>query len=192
LDQDRVHVMLKRDFVNLGGVENPGTLTRRTRARARRRSARQASVPRIPGNISEVNDSFPVNEPKSAGGRRGNPRGSAHQDHDAESGTCEHDEWSAWTHVASTIAEMPGLGNRQDRHPRGAVRDALRVDATSLRSNNSHSMTLHQAVRRTLRTGFRALASARGFSLIELLVVIIILGLLAGLVGPRRALQRGP
>jgi len=46
-------------------------------------------------------------------------------------------------------------------------------------------MTLPHAVRRTLRTSLRVLASARGFSLIELLVVIIILGLLAGLVGPR-------
>jgi general secretion pathway protein G len=36
-----------------------------------------------------------------------------------------------------------------------------------------------------LRSSLRALGSSRGFSLIELLVVIIILGLLAGLVGPR-------
>ena len=40
-------------------------------------------------------------------------------------------------------------------------------------------------VRRSVRTTIGALGSARGFSLIELLVVIIILGLLAGLVGPR-------
>lgn len=38
---------------------------------------------------------------------------------------------------------------------------------------------------RALRSGLRSIASPRGFSLIELLVVIIILGLLAGLVGPR-------
>ena len=37
----------------------------------------------------------------------------------------------------------------------------------------------------TLRRSLRALGGSRGFSLIELLVVIIILGLLAGLVGPR-------
>ena len=36
-----------------------------------------------------------------------------------------------------------------------------------------------------LRWSLRAIGSSRGFSLIELLVVIIILGLLAGLVGPR-------
>ena len=36
-----------------------------------------------------------------------------------------------------------------------------------------------------LERGLRALGSSGGFSLIELLVVIIILGLLAGLVGPR-------
>lgn len=36
-----------------------------------------------------------------------------------------------------------------------------------------------------LRSSLRAIGSSRGFSLIELLVVIIILGLLAGLVGPR-------
>lgn len=36
-----------------------------------------------------------------------------------------------------------------------------------------------------LRSGLRSVGSSRGFSLIELLVVIIILGLLAGLVGPR-------
>ena len=35
------------------------------------------------------------------------------------------------------------------------------------------------------RWSLRALGGSRGFSLIELLVVIIILGLLAGLVGPR-------
>jgi general secretion pathway protein G len=46
-------------------------------------------------------------------------------------------------------------------------------------------MILPHAVRRTLRTRLDALAGNRGFSLIELLVVIIILGLLAGLVGPR-------
>jgi general secretion pathway protein G len=40
-------------------------------------------------------------------------------------------------------------------------------------------------VRRRVRITIGALGSARGFSLIELLVVIIILGLLAGLVGPR-------
>ncbi len=38
---------------------------------------------------------------------------------------------------------------------------------------------------RALRSGLRSFSSSRGFSLIELLVVIIILGLLAGLVGPR-------
>ena len=38
---------------------------------------------------------------------------------------------------------------------------------------------------RALRSGLLSLGSSRGFSLIELLVVIIILGLLAGLVGPR-------
>jgi general secretion pathway protein G len=37
----------------------------------------------------------------------------------------------------------------------------------------------------SLRSSLRAIGSSRGFSLIELLVVIIILGLLAGLVGPR-------
>jgi general secretion pathway protein G len=36
-----------------------------------------------------------------------------------------------------------------------------------------------------MRWSLRAIGSSRGFSLIELLVVIIILGLLAGLVGPR-------
>jgi len=36
-----------------------------------------------------------------------------------------------------------------------------------------------------LKSSLRALGSSSGFSLIELLVVIIILGLLAGLVGPR-------
>src|SRR5215469_17305072 len=38
---------------------------------------------------------------------------------------------------------------------------------------------------RALRSRTRFLLDSRGFSLIELLVVIIILGLLAGLVGPR-------
>jgi general secretion pathway protein G len=38
---------------------------------------------------------------------------------------------------------------------------------------------------RALRSSLRAMGSSGGFSLIELLVVIIILGLLAGLVGPR-------
>lgn len=38
---------------------------------------------------------------------------------------------------------------------------------------------------RTLRIGLRFAKNSHGFSLIELLVVIIILGLLAGLVGPR-------
>jgi general secretion pathway protein G len=38
---------------------------------------------------------------------------------------------------------------------------------------------------RALQPGLRSFSSSRGFSLIELLVVIIILGLLAGLVGPR-------
>ena len=38
---------------------------------------------------------------------------------------------------------------------------------------------------RTLRLGLRFAKNSSGFSLIELLVVIIILGLLAGLVGPR-------
>lgn len=38
---------------------------------------------------------------------------------------------------------------------------------------------------RGLRSSLRLIAGSRGFSLIELLVVIIILGLLAGLVGPR-------
>src|SRR5215470_6813676 len=38
---------------------------------------------------------------------------------------------------------------------------------------------------RALRSHTRSLRDQRGFSLIELLVVIIILGLLAGLVGPR-------
>jgi len=38
---------------------------------------------------------------------------------------------------------------------------------------------------RTLRLGLRLIKNSSGFSLIELLVVIIILGLLAGLVGPR-------
>jgi general secretion pathway protein G len=38
---------------------------------------------------------------------------------------------------------------------------------------------------RALRSRLRFATSSRGFSLIELLVVIIILGLLAGLVGPR-------
>ncbi len=38
---------------------------------------------------------------------------------------------------------------------------------------------------RALRERFHLLRNSRGFSLIELLVVIIILGLLAGLVGPR-------
>ena len=38
---------------------------------------------------------------------------------------------------------------------------------------------------RALRSSLSSIAGSRGFSLIELLVVIIILGLLAGLVGPR-------
>ena len=38
---------------------------------------------------------------------------------------------------------------------------------------------------RSLRSGLRFVKNSNGFSLIELLVVIIILGLLAGLVGPR-------
>ena len=38
---------------------------------------------------------------------------------------------------------------------------------------------------RGLRSSLGSIAGSRGFSLIELLVVIIILGLLAGLVGPR-------
>lgn len=38
---------------------------------------------------------------------------------------------------------------------------------------------------RTLRLGLRSAKNSSGFSLIELLVVIIILGLIAGLVGPR-------
>ena len=38
---------------------------------------------------------------------------------------------------------------------------------------------------RALRSSLRVIGSSSGFSLIELLVVIIILGLLAGLVGPR-------
>lgn len=38
---------------------------------------------------------------------------------------------------------------------------------------------------RALRSNLRSIGNSRGFSLIELLVVIIILGLLAGLVGPR-------
>jgi len=38
---------------------------------------------------------------------------------------------------------------------------------------------------RALRSSLRSFSSSHGFSLIELLVVIIILGLLAGLVGPR-------
>src|SRR6266540_3844591 len=38
---------------------------------------------------------------------------------------------------------------------------------------------------RGLRSSLGLIAGSRGFSLIELLVVIIILGLLAGLVGPR-------
>lgn len=46
-------------------------------------------------------------------------------------------------------------------------------------------MTLAEAARRRLRACLTCLGNSRGFSLIELLVVIIILGLLAGLVGPR-------
>lgn len=42
-----------------------------------------------------------------------------------------------------------------------------------------------RGTRRALRAGLRSLGNSCGFSLIELLVVIIILGLLAGLVGPR-------
>jgi general secretion pathway protein G len=46
-------------------------------------------------------------------------------------------------------------------------------------------MTLSEAARRRLRACRACFGNSRGFSLIELLVVIIILGLLAGLVGPR-------
>src|SRR2546430_14992617 len=46
-------------------------------------------------------------------------------------------------------------------------------------------MTLSETARRRLRACGACLGNSRGFSLIELLVVIIILGLLAGLVGPR-------
>ena len=185
LDQGRIYIILKRDFVNLVGVGTPRGIRLRTPSRIRRRCTRQASVPRIPGTIREVNDPFSVNEPKRVRGRRVNPWGGGHQDHDDESGTRDHDEGSPWKHVASTIAEMQRRGNRQDGHPRKVLRYALRVDAALPRGNNPGVMTLPHAVRRTLRTSLRVLASARGFSLIELLVVIIILGLLAGLVGPR-------
>ena len=46
-------------------------------------------------------------------------------------------------------------------------------------------MTLSETARRRLRACGAFLGNSRGFSLIELLVVIIILGLIAGLVGPR-------
>src|SRR5438445_11296090 len=46
-------------------------------------------------------------------------------------------------------------------------------------------MTLSETARRRLRACRVSFGNSRGFSLIELLVVIIILGLLAGLVGPR-------
>jgi len=156
LHQDRIDVILQRDLVNLIGIGTPRGIRLRTPSGDRPRGAGQASVPRIFGNIREVNDPFSVDEPQRVRRRRGNPWGSGQQDHDDESGTRDHDEWSPGKHVASTISEMPGRGNRQDGH-----------------------------LRKALRTSFRALASARGFSLIELLVVIIILGLLAGLVGPR-------
>ena len=51
--------------------------------------------------------------------------------------------------------------------------------------NTLGQMTLSETARRRLRACGACLGNSRGFSLIELLVVIIILGLLAGLVGPR-------
>src|SRR5438094_3174772 len=46
-------------------------------------------------------------------------------------------------------------------------------------------MSYPRGTGRGLRSSLGSIAGSRGFSLIELLVVIIILGLLAGLVGPR-------
>ena len=46
-------------------------------------------------------------------------------------------------------------------------------------------MTYPRSTGRGLRSSLGSIVGSRGFSLIELLVVIIILGLLAGLVGPR-------
>ena len=51
--------------------------------------------------------------------------------------------------------------------------------------NTLGQMTPSETARRRLRAYGACLGNSRGFSLIELLVVIIILGLLAGLVGPR-------
>jgi general secretion pathway protein G len=59
------------------------------------------------------------------------------------------------------------------------------VDGGPVRGNNPLEMSHPRRMGRALRAGLRSSATPRGFSLIELLVVIIILGLLAGLVGPR-------
>jgi general secretion pathway protein G len=52
-------------------------------------------------------------------------------------------------------------------------------------------MNYPRGMGRGLRSSLGSIASSRGFSLIELLVVIIILGLLAGLVGPRLGGREG-
>ena len=53
--------------------------------------------------------------------------------------------------------------------------------------HGNHRVTMRRlaGTGQPLRSSLRAIGNSRGFSLIELLVVIIILGLLAGLVGPR-------
>jgi len=53
--------------------------------------------------------------------------------------------------------------------------------------HGNHRVTMRRlaGTGQPLRSSLQAIGSSRGFSLIELLVVIIILGLLAGLVGPR-------
>ena len=59
------------------------------------------------------------------------------------------------------------------------------IDVMRDRGNNPKSMFRPLGMGRALRMTLGSIGNPRGFSLIELLVVIIILGLLAGLVGPR-------
>jgi general secretion pathway protein G len=59
------------------------------------------------------------------------------------------------------------------------------VDEHCQRDRSAATVRLDSESPRSPRAVLRLLWSSRGFSLIELLVVIIILGLVAGLVGPR-------